>query len=232
MRLRVYMSVQAMYGAGPGNALYWNDSERQNSMHLTLLKRQNTKTFLYKLSKNHWVIALFEFFSEKNYNSQSLWITLYWCLLFCCLLPVLNGWSIDLTFDVSFSLCATCPGWLAIFRGITRWYSSMLTWITKAPIVITKTSYVIINSMLTWITPTTAAMSDCIPITVLRLLNVTTKTSYVIINPMLTWITQTTDAISECIPITVLWWYLSMLTWITKAPIVTSRALEMCPKLT
>ena len=60
MRLRVFMSVQAMYGAG--NALYWNDSERQNSMHLTLLKHLNTKTSLYKLSENHWVIALFEFF--------------------------------------------------------------------------------------------------------------------------------------------------------------------------
>ena len=37
-------------------------------------------------------------------------------------------------------------------------------------------------------------------------LNVTTKTSYVIINPMLIWF--------------------------TKAPIVTTRAHEMCPKLT
>ena len=62
MHLRVYMSVQAMYGAG--NALSWNDSVRQNSMHLTLLKYPNTKTSLYKLSKNHWVIALF-----KNFGS-------------------------------------------------------------------------------------------------------------------------------------------------------------------
>ena len=65
MRLRVYMSVQAMHGAG--NALYWNDSERQNSMHLTLLKYPNTETSLYKLSKNHWVIAFFKKF-EKCYN--------------------------------------------------------------------------------------------------------------------------------------------------------------------
>ena len=57
MRLRVYMSVQAMYGAE--NALYWKSSERQNSMHLTLLKHQNTKTSLYKLSKNGWVCAFF-----------------------------------------------------------------------------------------------------------------------------------------------------------------------------
>ena len=69
MRLRVYMSVQAMYGAG--NALYWNDSERQNSMHLTLLKYPNTKTSLYKLSKNHWVIALFKNFGSVRKKLQS-----------------------------------------------------------------------------------------------------------------------------------------------------------------
>ena len=68
MRLRVYMSVQAMYGAG--NALYWNDSERQNSMHLTLLKHQNTKTSLYKLSKNHWVIAFFKKFGSVRKKLQ------------------------------------------------------------------------------------------------------------------------------------------------------------------
>ena len=68
MRLRVYMSVQAMYGAG--NALYWNDSERQNSMHLTLLKYPNTKTSLYKLSKNHWVIAFFKKFGSVRKKLQ------------------------------------------------------------------------------------------------------------------------------------------------------------------
>ena len=68
MRLRVYISVQAMYGAG--NALYWNDSERQNSMYLTLLKYPNTKTSLYTLSKNHWVIALFEFFGSVRKKIQ------------------------------------------------------------------------------------------------------------------------------------------------------------------
>ena len=31
---------------------------------LTLLKYPNTKTSLYKLSKNHWVIALFKFFGS------------------------------------------------------------------------------------------------------------------------------------------------------------------------
>ena len=69
MRLRVYMSVQAMHGAG--NALYWNDSERQNSMHLTLLKYSNTKTSLYELSKNHWVTALFEIFESVRKKLQS-----------------------------------------------------------------------------------------------------------------------------------------------------------------
>ena len=64
MRLRVYMSVQAMYGAG--NAQYWNNSERQNSMHLTLLKHQNTKTSLYKLSKDHWVMALLKKIAIKK----------------------------------------------------------------------------------------------------------------------------------------------------------------------
>ena len=40
-------------------ALYWKIFERQNSTHLAFLKQQNTKTSLYKLSKNHWVIAPF-----------------------------------------------------------------------------------------------------------------------------------------------------------------------------
>ena len=52
------MRVQALYGEA--NAVYWKSFERQNSTHLTLLKHQNTKTALYKLPKNHWVIALFE----------------------------------------------------------------------------------------------------------------------------------------------------------------------------
>ena len=53
------MSVQALYDAA--NVLYWKISERQNSTHLAFLKHQNTKTSLYKLSKNHWAIALFLF---------------------------------------------------------------------------------------------------------------------------------------------------------------------------
>ena len=72
---REHLSVQALFGAAI--ALYWKIFERQNSMHLAFLKHQNTTTSLYKLSKNHWVVALkFLGPSEKNYNLQSIWITL------------------------------------------------------------------------------------------------------------------------------------------------------------
>ena len=40
-------------------------------MHLTLLKYPNTKTSLYKLSKNHWVIALFKKFGSVRKKLQS-----------------------------------------------------------------------------------------------------------------------------------------------------------------
>ena len=60
MRIRLYRSGQALYGVA--KALYWKSSERQISTHLTVLKHQNTKTSLYKLSENHRVFALFEFF--------------------------------------------------------------------------------------------------------------------------------------------------------------------------
>ena len=62
VHLRVYLSVQALYGTA--NALYWKSFVRQNSTHLTLLKYQNTKTALYELHKNHWVFALFEIFGS------------------------------------------------------------------------------------------------------------------------------------------------------------------------
>ena len=42
--------------------------------------------------------------------------------------------------------------------------NTMLTKITKAPIVTTKTPYVIIYLMLTWITQTTTAMTDCLKV--------------------------------------------------------------------
>ena len=51
MCVRVFWSAQALHGET--NALYRKCIKRQNSMHLTLLKHQNTKTSLYKLSKNN-----------------------------------------------------------------------------------------------------------------------------------------------------------------------------------
>ena len=62
--MREYRSAQASYGTA-------------NFTHLAVLKHQNTKTSLYKLSKNHWVNALFETFgSFKNYSLRL--ITLYY----------------------------------------------------------------------------------------------------------------------------------------------------------
>ena len=58
-----------MYGAA--NAVYWKSSKKQNSTHLTVLKHRNTKTSLYRLSKNDWVNALFfkkNRPSEQNYK--------------------------------------------------------------------------------------------------------------------------------------------------------------------
>ena len=67
--LREHLSVQALYDAAI--ALYWKISERQNSTHITLLKPQNTKTSLYKLSKNHWVMTLLENFGSVSRKLQS-----------------------------------------------------------------------------------------------------------------------------------------------------------------
>ena len=58
-----------MYGVV--NALYWKNSKRQISIHLTVLKHQNTKTSLYKLSKNQWVIMLLEIFGSVRRKLQS-----------------------------------------------------------------------------------------------------------------------------------------------------------------
>ena len=69
MNVREFWSVQALYVTT--NALYWKFLEMQNSMHLTLLKHQNTKTSLYELSKNHWVFALFEIFGLVRKILQS-----------------------------------------------------------------------------------------------------------------------------------------------------------------
>ena len=69
MCVREFWSFHALYGAA--NALYWKCLKRQNSTYLTLLKHQNTKTSLYKLSKNHWVIALLENFGSVRRKLQS-----------------------------------------------------------------------------------------------------------------------------------------------------------------
>ena len=69
MCVRVFWSAQALYGET--NALYRKCIKRQNSMHLTLLKHHNTKTSLYKLSKNNWVITLLEILGSVRRQLQS-----------------------------------------------------------------------------------------------------------------------------------------------------------------
>ena len=49
-----------MFGSCMVKQMFFIGKASQNSTHLTLLKHQNTKTALYKLPKNHWVIPLFE----------------------------------------------------------------------------------------------------------------------------------------------------------------------------
>ena len=66
---REHLSVQVLYDAAI--VLYWKISERQNSTLLAFLKHQNIKTSLYKLSKNHWVITLFEIFGYVRRKLQS-----------------------------------------------------------------------------------------------------------------------------------------------------------------
>ena len=56
---------------GAANALLWKSSKTQNFTYLTILKHQNTKTSLYKLTENHWVFALFEFFGSVRKKLQS-----------------------------------------------------------------------------------------------------------------------------------------------------------------
>ena len=68
MRIRVYGSAQALYCVA--NTLYWKSFKRQIFTHLTVLKHQNTKTSLNKLSKNHWVIAIFEIFGSVRKKLQ------------------------------------------------------------------------------------------------------------------------------------------------------------------
>ena len=59
-----------------GIGVLFMDVFQQNSTQLRVLKHQNTKTSLYNLSKNHWIIALLRSVKE-NYNLQFQMITLY-----------------------------------------------------------------------------------------------------------------------------------------------------------
>ena len=65
---REHLSVQAIFGAA---CFVLENLERQNSTHLAFFKHQNTKTSLYKLSKNHWVSSLFEIFGSVRTKLQS-----------------------------------------------------------------------------------------------------------------------------------------------------------------
>ena len=67
-------------GQRPLKRIEINSLKQKNSWHLRHNRHQNTKTSPYKLYKNGWVCAFFYFFlipSEKYYNLQSCWITLY-----------------------------------------------------------------------------------------------------------------------------------------------------------
>ena len=67
---------QGLYGVV--NALHWKNSKRQISIHQTVLKHQNTKTSLHKLSKNHWVFALFLILGSLRKKLQSTLVAGAW----------------------------------------------------------------------------------------------------------------------------------------------------------
>ena len=69
MRLSMYRSAQAFYGTA--NALHLKIFFRQNSTHLTVLKHQNTKTSLYKLSKNIGLMYFLKFSGPSEKKLQS-----------------------------------------------------------------------------------------------------------------------------------------------------------------
>ena len=51
--------------------LYIGNPPKGEMSQSALLKDQNTKTSLYKLSKNHWIIALLENFGSVRRKLQS-----------------------------------------------------------------------------------------------------------------------------------------------------------------
>ena len=48
-----FSCILTQSGAKP---LFWQNLERQDCFHLTLLRHQNIKTSLYTISKNSWVL--------------------------------------------------------------------------------------------------------------------------------------------------------------------------------
>ena len=65
-----WFSTEFKRSVESNNALYWKNSKRQISIHLTVLKLQNAKTSLHKLSKNHWVFALLAFLGSVRKRLQ------------------------------------------------------------------------------------------------------------------------------------------------------------------
>ena len=80
--IKVILLYRVRFGASEGVSEYsglvlyskCSSFESQNSTHLTLLKHQNTKIALQKLSKNHWVLAFFwkNFVRQKQITCDSL----------------------------------------------------------------------------------------------------------------------------------------------------------------
>ena len=77
MRIRLYRSGQALYGVA--NALYWKSSERQNSHTWQFWNIKIPKPPYISSLKIIGFLHFLNFLgpSEKNYNPQSLMITLY-----------------------------------------------------------------------------------------------------------------------------------------------------------
>ena len=78
MRIRLYRSGQALYGVA--NALYWKSSERQNSHTWQFWNIKIPKPPYISSLKIIGFLHFLNFLgpSEKNYNPQSLMMTLYY----------------------------------------------------------------------------------------------------------------------------------------------------------
>ena len=67
MRLRDY---QMFSPCNERNGSMLDCSEMQDFFNPIILRHQNTKTRWYKISKNHWVMALFEMFRSAREKLQ------------------------------------------------------------------------------------------------------------------------------------------------------------------